>query len=159
MKLSKVLAEKMARGRKLLTILPYGITTRQAAEIMCEKKVGCALVAFNREINDNSETYSGIISERDLILSLARGENPDEVKIENIMTRNIIVAQMDDDVDILIKIMGQEHIRHLPVIGEKSQIVGLLSVRDLLISMSEEKDLRISHLNDLTGCCNKNQVY
>ena len=73
------------------------------------------------------------------------------------MTRDMIVATSDDDIEYVLQIMSQKHIRHIPVV-ENKDVIGILSIRDMVNSMLNEKDIKIMHLNDHLGT-NGNQVF
>ena len=108
----------------VLTIGP-GHTLRDVAERMVEKGVGAAVV-----IDDE---YPGprIISERDILNSLGRGEDPDSESVGEHMSDTLIAAAPDWSLERAAMEMANRHIRHLVVI-ESGELVGILSMRDIV---------------------------
>jgi signal-transduction protein with cAMP-binding, CBS, and nucleotidyltransferase domain len=108
----------------VLTVGP-GHTLRDAAERMVEKGVGAAVV-----IDDE---YPGprIISERDILNSVGRGENPDSESVGEHMSDTLIAAAPDWSLERAAMEMAKRHIRHLVVI-ESGELVGILSMRDIV---------------------------
>jgi signal-transduction protein with cAMP-binding, CBS, and nucleotidyltransferase domain len=108
----------------VLTVGP-GHTLRDAAERMVEKGVGAAVV-----IDDE---YPGprIISERDILNSVGRGENPDSESVGEHMSDTLIAAAPDWSLERAAMEMSKRHIRHLVVI-ESGELVGILSMRDIV---------------------------
>src|SRR6185503_11005006 len=100
-------------------------TLRDAAERMVEKGVGAAVV-----IDDE---YPGprIISERDILNSVGRGENPDSESVGEHMSDTLIAAAPDWSLERAAMEMAKRHIRHLVVI-ESGELVGILSMRDIV---------------------------
>ncbi|MDO8427413.1 MAG: CBS domain-containing protein, partial [Deltaproteobacteria bacterium] len=77
--------------------------------------------------------------DRDLVIWLANGKNPDETKIDQIMQSNIVTATQDTDVFDASKIMARKKIRRLPI-AENGKLLGLVSVSDIASVLEEEVD-------------------
>ena len=61
------------------------------------------------------------------------------IKIEDVMTKEVAVGTLQDDSDYAISVMKQKKIRHLPIV-ENQRVVGMVSMRDLLdVQLSETK--------------------
>ncbi len=75
----------------------------------------------------------GIFTERDLVrcYTLFPGQAIDTVKIKDVMTTKLIVAEPEDTVDTAMAMMIQAKIRHLPVVGDK-EIIGMINLEDLV---------------------------
>src|ERR671936_1364127 len=108
----------------VLTVGP-GHTLREAAKRMTERKVGAAIV-----IDDE---YPGprIISERDILHSLGRGEDPDAERVADHMSDTVISAAPDWSLERAAVEMSKRHIRHLVVV-DGGDIAGVLSMRDIM---------------------------
>ena len=114
----------------ILTVGP-GHTLREAARRMSEKGVGAAVVM------DEEQPGPGLVSERDLMTSLGRGEDPDIELVGAHMTDTIISAAPDWSLERAAAEMSNRHIRHLVVV-EGGELVGILSIRDIVrVWMSE----------------------
>ncbi len=111
-------------SKLVLTVGP-GHTLREAARLMTEKSVGAAVVI--------DEDYPGprIISERDILNSLGRGEDPDREKVGDHMSDTLICAAPDWSLERAAMEMSKRHVRHLVVV-ESAELVGVLSMRDIV---------------------------
>ena len=89
----------------------------------------------------------GIFSERDLLRRCAAKElDIHSAIIDEVMTKEVIVVESSDTIEYCIKIMKQESIRHIPIIEGKN-LIGILSMRDLLLHDIQLKDEKIETLN------------
>jgi len=111
-------------SKVVLTIGP-GHTMREAARLMTEKSVGAGVVI--------DEEYPGprVISERDILNSLGRGEDPDTERVGDHMSDTLICAAPDWSLERAAMEMSKRHIRHLVVV-ESGELVGILSMRDIV---------------------------
>jgi CBS domain-containing protein len=108
----------------ILTVGP-GHTLRQAAAQMAARGVGAAVV------HDPEGMGPGIVTERDLLLSLGRGEDPDTELVSQHLTANLVFAAPDWSLEQAAVAMVRGGFRHLIVI-EAGEPVGILSVRDIV---------------------------
>ena len=108
----------------VLTIGP-GHKLREAAHKMTERSVGAALVI------DEEAPGPRIISERDILVSIGRGEDPDAELVSDHMTDTVITAAPDWSLERAAAEMSKRHIRHLVVV-EGGEAVGVLSMRDIM---------------------------
>ena len=109
-------------------------TVREAAKAMAEVNVGCSAIM------DGSRLI-GLFTERDVMKRvLLRELDVDQVLVHDVMTREVIAAQEEQSVLDAHLLMKRHHIRHLPVLDAEGHLVGVLSIRDLLID--EMADLR-----------------
>ena len=108
----------------VLTVGPTH-TLREAARRMSEKGVGAAVVI------DEAEPGPRIISERDILLSLGRGEDPDAEQVGRHMSDSFITAAPDWSLERAAMEMSRRHIRHLVVV-DAGELAGVLSMRDIV---------------------------
>jgi signal-transduction protein with cAMP-binding, CBS, and nucleotidyltransferase domain len=108
----------------VLTLGP-GHTLRDAARRMTEKGVGAAVVI------DEELPHPGIVSERDILNSVGRGEDPDSELVRDHMSDTVISAAPDWSLERAAMEMSRRHIRHLVVI-DGGNIAGVLSMRDIM---------------------------
>jgi CBS domain-containing protein len=81
--------------------------------------------------NDKNELL-GIVTERDIVRKcFMRDVDFINKKVMDIMTKQVAVATLDDDLDYAINTMKKEKIRHLPIVEDK-RVVGIISMRDIL---------------------------
>jgi len=114
--------------RHLLTVDPNA-TLRRAAKVMTERGVGCAVVIENEKV-------AGIITERDILRAIAADQAMDETKVHEVMTRDVVSGAPGWDILRAANAMTEGGFRHLLVM-EMDDPVGIVSLRDLLDSMSE----------------------
>src|ERR1700748_1493269 len=100
-------------------------TLRQAAAAMVARNVGAALV-----IDDEAPT-PGIVTERDLLLSVGAGEDPDAELVAGHMTESVLTAAADWSLEHAAAEMSRRSIRHL-VVFDEGAVIGVLSMRDIV---------------------------
>jgi len=126
------------KGYDVFTVAPEA-TVFEALNLMAEHNIGALLVMTGEEIN-------GIVSERDCIRKVdVMGKNAKETKIREIMTSNVITVDADQPLEECMGLMIDKNIRHLPVC-EGKQLLGLLSVRDVLREVIEVQQMMLSQL-------------
>lgn len=108
----------------VLTVGP-GHTLREAARMMTEKSVGAAVVI------DEEAPGPRVISERDVLRSVGRGEDPDSERVADHMSGSVITASPAWSLERAASEMAGRKIRHLVVV-EGGDLVGVLSMRDVM---------------------------
>jgi CBS domain-containing protein len=108
----------------VLTIGP-GHTLRDAAAGMGRRRVGAAVVI------DPDAPGLGVITERDILLSVAEGEDPDRELVAQHLTANLTFASPEWSLERAAETMVRGGFRHLVVV-EGSELVGVLSMRDIV---------------------------
>lgn len=122
-----------AMSPTVLTVGPNH-TLRQAAVLMAERKVGAAVVL------DPDADGPGILTERDLLEAVAKGQDLDTEKCGEHLTPDAVTATPDWDLDRASTAMLHGGFRHL-VVCDGSEVVGVLSVRDIVRVWSERGQL------------------
>lgn len=109
------------------TILSVGPehTLREAARLMARRRVGAAVVL------DPDGQGPGIITERDLMDSVGAGQNPDDERVRDHLTADIVFAAPDWSLEEAAVAMVRGGFRHL-VVTDGGEIAGILSVRDVV---------------------------
>jgi signal-transduction protein with cAMP-binding, CBS, and nucleotidyltransferase domain len=108
----------------VLTVGPSH-TLREAAEKMVEKGTGAALVS------DDETPVSCIVTERDILISVGLGEDPDTELVANHMSDSVITASPDWSLERAAYEMSKRGIRHL-VVFDEADLIGVLSIRDIV---------------------------
>jgi signal-transduction protein with cAMP-binding, CBS, and nucleotidyltransferase domain len=111
-------------SRQVLTIGPAH-TLREAARMMAERQVGAAVVV-NRDHDG-----VGILTERDILMSVAAGESPDTEAAGEHCTQDLVFAARHWTMENAAAAMVRGGFRHLVVV-EGQDVVGLLSMRDIV---------------------------
>ncbi|MBU1318546.1 MAG: CBS domain-containing protein [candidate division Zixibacteria bacterium] len=129
------------KGFKIVSVAPDD-SLAGAIKIMMENFVGSALVI------DKAGEVAGMLTERDILRFCSRiGGSLTESKVSAIMSTDLIVALVGDDVETMIATMVENRFRHLPVLDE-GQLVGLVSMGDLVKSQLKEEKGENRHLKD-----------
>lgn len=100
-------------------------TLRQVARLMADRKVGAAVVM------DPAADGPGILTERDLLLAVAAGQDVETVTAMDHLTPDAVTATPDWPLDKAAAAMLAGGFRHL-VVSDQGEIVGVLSVRDVV---------------------------
>lgn len=108
----------------VLTVGP-GHTLREAAKAMTARRVGAAVVL------DPDAHGPGVITERDILLSVAAGEDPDQEHVADHLTAQLTFAAPDWSLEQAAAAMTKGGFRHLVVV-EGGELVGMLSMRDIV---------------------------
>ncbi len=98
---------------------------REAAEKMVEKGTGAALVI------DAELPTPSVVTERDLLISVARGQDPDREQVADHMSEGVLTAAPDWSLERAAAEMSRRGVRHL-VVFDGPEAVGVLSMRDIV---------------------------
>ncbi len=102
-----------------------GHTLREVANLMSERRVGAAVVM------DPDGNGPGIITERDVLISVGAGQDPDSETVGAHLTRDVVFAAPDWSLEEAAGAMVRGGFRHLIVL-EGAETLGILSVRDIV---------------------------
>jgi CBS domain-containing protein len=111
-------------SRVVLTVGPDH-TLRAAAALMAARQVGAAVVI------DPDSPGPGILTERDLLLSIGAGQDPDTERVCDHLTSDIVFAAPDWSLEEAAAAMVKGSFRHL-IVTDRGEIAGILSVRDIV---------------------------
>ena len=99
-------------------------------------------------VNENGDLV-GIITERDIVRKclIRNNFNPDRTLVQDVMSRDVVIGDPDDDLDYAISVMKQKRIRHLPIVDGR-RLIGMISTRDLLGVRLEQSTHQIRTLTN-----------
>jgi len=126
MKIQTILATK---GTKVVTAHARQLL-KEAIGLLVQHNIGALVVV------DDADKPVGIISERDLIRAVARGEDLAR-PVSAVMTRAVIFGTPQDDLASVMKTMTEKRFRHLPVM-EGDKLVGIVSIGDMVKAQLEQ---------------------
>jgi len=116
-----------------------------AVGLMAQHRIGAVLV------RDTAGLPVGIFSERDCFRKVLLAEKaPRQVKVGDVMTPDLVTAGADRSVEDCLAVMTERHIRHLPVMKGR-EVIGLISMRDVVRHLVEERGQMISNLEKYIG--------
>lgn len=108
----------------VLTVGP-GHSIREAASAMTDRGVGAAVVL------DPEAPGPGVVTERDILRSVAAGEDPDRELVAGHLTSDLVFASPDWSLERAASAMVRGGFRHLVVV-DGAELVGMLSMRDIV---------------------------
>jgi CBS domain-containing protein len=120
----EVMRVRDGMSKVVLTVGPHH-TLRQAAALMAKRGVGAAVV------NDPEGAGPGILTERDLLMSVGDGQDPDTERVADHLTAELVFAAPEWSLEEAAVAMVRGGFRHLVVI-DGGETVGVLSVRDVV---------------------------
>jgi CBS domain-containing protein len=110
--------------RDVLSVGPAH-TLREAARLMSERRVGAAVV------QDVERSGIGILTERDILDAIGRGQSPDTELVANHLTADVVYASPGWTLEQAASAMVAGNFRHLIVV-DRAEVAGLLSMRDIV---------------------------
>jgi CBS domain-containing protein len=118
-------------------------TLAEAAAKMRQQQTGSLLIM-------DGDKLSGIVTERDVLKVVGEGQDPKSVSLRDVMTKAPVTIGPDAHVKEAAQIMFDKWFRHLPVATSDGQVVGIISMRDLLTLVAQGMD-DPAPLQTLTG--------
>src|SRR5919112_1260224 len=126
------------KGNTVYSIHPDS-SVYDALELLEDKNLGSLVVVENGKL-------IGIFTERDYARKvILKGRSSQETTVRDIMTDRPIFVNPDTSIDVCMQIMTEKYIRHLPVLRD-GELVGLISIGDLVRNIMSEKDYIIHTL-------------
>jgi len=99
----------------------------KAIDMLNYYNIGALLVQEDKKLK-------GIITERDILHALSKyAQRFFELNVQDIMTTKLIICAADDDLELVMSLMTEKHIRHLPVL-DKEIPIGIISIGDVVKS-------------------------
>ena len=118
-------------------------TIQEAMKLLVDNKIG-SLVVINNENNP-----IGIITERDIFhLACSRSNNLMDLKINDHMTKDLVIGLPDDKLDYIAQIITQKRIRHIPILDESKNLCGIISIGDIVKARLDLAEVHVRHLTD-----------
>jgi CBS domain-containing protein len=119
--------------RNVVTLAPDD-TLLTAAQQMKDRDIGSMPVC------KWDGTVLGTITDRDItIRAIAEGMDPAQTRVDSIMTRNVVCAQEDQDLDEAVELMERYKVRRIPVVDQERHLRGLLTIGK--VARTEDEDI------------------
>ncbi len=126
-------------------------TIQDCAKLMCDKHVGCIPVC------DENKKIVGLVTDRDVILrSIACEKDISKTPVSDIMTCKVWCCGPEEEIEQAEKTMAKEQIRRLPVVDEKNQVIGIITLGDLCTHQNVNTQGVCDTLENICGCQDKN---
>ena len=123
--------------RDVMTANPKTVTEKDslvnAARIMRDEDTGAVPVVDGRKI-------IGLVTDRDIVVrALADGKDIQNVKITQVMTKQVRTVNEDASVREVIDVMSRAQVRRVPVVNRNNELVGIVSMKDLTETKNDLK--------------------
>ena len=118
-------------SRAILTVEPTD-SMRDAAVWMMERGVGSAVV-----VTEGKPT--GIVTDRDALRVIARGVDPAAITVSDCIMKGLKTVPPTLDVHEAARVMREKGFRHLVVVDDADRLVGVFSMRDLVVGLLQEQ--------------------
>jgi CBS domain-containing protein len=133
--------KSLIKGKGMIHASP-ATTVFDAASMMARARIGAIVILDNGRL-------AGIFTERDLLNKvIVANSNPKTIAVSEVMTHNVVVANADDSCRKCLDTMKKVGCRHLPI-ADGDRLIGIISMRDLLMHDINEKDSEIKMMNYL----------
>jgi len=129
-----------SKGWRVVTIGAQA-TLREALCTLVENKVGAL------PVQDGFGAVQGIITERDLMREVYKKSPLEQTRVDRVMTRNLITATPEDDIEYVMKEMTERRFRHMPVMVDGA-LAGIISIGDIVKAQLNHAKTQITHLID-----------
>jgi len=114
-------------------------TVLEALQRLADYEVGALMVV-------EDDRLVGVVSERDYTRKVAlQGKSSKEIRVADIMTPDVMTVTPSTHTRECMTMMSQKRIRHLPVV-EGAQIIGMISIRDLMDDIIADHEQTIDQL-------------
>ncbi len=126
------------KGRDVWSIEP-GAAVYDAMKLMADKGVGALMVMEGSKL-------VGVISERDYARKvILEGRSSRTTQVKEIMETRVVYTHLEQNIEECMALMTEKRVRHLPVMDE-GQLVGVISIGDLVKSIISEQKFMIEQL-------------
>ncbi len=142
----KTLKQLLESKNKKLAFVSPDQTVLRALEIMAEHDVGALLVLDGKRL-------AGVFSERDYARKvILQGKASKHTKVSEVMSDKVAYVTLDRTVEECMAIMTEKHFRHLPVLDDEHNVMGIVSIGDLIKETISQQKFIIDQLeNYITG--------
>jgi CBS domain-containing protein len=124
-------------NQKVVTIHDFE-ELQAAAQLMREHHVGYLVVIEPHALGTTVKPV-GVLTDRDIVVSvLAKGADPRALRVGDVMVRQPVTVDEDASLDFALRQMRKIGVRRIPIVGSTGQLLGVLSLDDVLDALSKE---------------------
>lgn len=132
--------KQLIDGKKPLVSVGPDDTVFTALTLLAQHDIGALVVLDHGKL-------VGIFSERDYARKIVlKGKTSKDTPVREIMSEKVCCVTLDETVEECMALMTEQHIRHLPVIGEGDRVLGILSIGDLVKETISDQQFTIDQL-------------
>jgi CBS domain-containing protein len=127
------------KGDEIFALNPDS-TIREALKLMAEKQIGAVMI-----LEGEDKKVAGIFSERDYARLNANQRVNYNTQLKGVMTTKLYYVSPNETANVVMALMTDRHIRHLPVIQD-NKLVGVISIGDVVKSVIHDQETTIENL-------------
>lgn len=139
------MAERLTVGEACTrsVTIAFGTTPLNgAARLMRENHVGSLVVV---DETGGKRIVVGMLTDRDIVTSvLASDLDCSTLMVEDVMSTDVVTVREDDSLIDVMQIMRRKGVRRVPVVGAEGELLGLVTLDDLLEILAQELGLLVS---------------
>jgi CBS-domain-containing membrane protein len=121
---------------KVSEIMTKATVTDKAADSLAEAAARMWNAQTGSLLVMDGENLLGIVTERDLLRTVANGQDPREIQLKDVMRTDVITVSPQTTLKDAARLMATKWIRHLPIV-DGGRVVGIVSQRDLTGVLAE----------------------
>ena len=127
------------KAREIMTKNPRTVTPetglQEAARLMKSEDVGIIPV-----VDGNGTNLLGVVTDRDIAMRVvAEGRDATSTTVRDVMSTGVKTCREDDSVDDVMKLMGSEQVRRIPIVDERGALVGIVAQADVVLDAKSDK--------------------
>ena len=109
-------------------------TVIKAAQLMKSEDVGPIPIVADKD----GKKLTGIVTDRDLAIKvIAEARDPNTTRLEDVMSDDVVSCKETDDVDDVLKLMEDNQVRRIPVVGKNDQLLGIIAQADVATRLGQ----------------------
>ena len=127
------------KNKELASIQPDQ-TVLDALHLMAKNDVGALLVLEGKHL-------AGVFSERDYARKMIlQGKSSPHTKVRDVMTGKVFYVTLSSTIEECMEIMTEKHVRHLPVLDAQHEVIGIVSIGDVVKETISQQQIIISQM-------------
>jgi CBS domain-containing protein len=142
------MGERLTTGEictRSVTIAFRATTLNGAARLMRDNHVGCLVVVD--EVG-GSRIVVGVLTDRDIVTAVVASDlDPSTLRTEDVMSTDLVTAREDDSLIDLMRTMRRKGVRRIPVVGSQGELIGVVTLDDVLDILSQELGLLVAAID------------
>jgi len=142
------MGERLTTGEictRSVTFALRGTPLNGAARLMRENHVGCLVIVDD---SAGQRIVVGMLTDRDIVTAVVAPElDPGGLTAGEVMSTDLVTVREDDSLIDLMRTMRRKGVRRVPVVGSQGELVGLVTLDDVLAILAEELGLLVAAID------------
>lgn len=138
---------------RVVVFTDRGMMLAEAARLMRNHHVGSLVVVDER--SPNERIVAGMLTDRDIATAVVGAErDPHAFRVGDVMSADVVTVREQDSILDVLAVMRRKKVRRVPVTGAQGELIGLVSVDDVLAIVAEQ----MRALADAVGATQRHEV-